>query len=319
MKQILKNIPMTIHLNKAVASFLFLILLLTGFNAHAQSQWKYLEIVTTDSVSDAVDLLHGTSIKFESGRMVASNGRENICVALDSLGKINHHKESYLNVHLNFAQPGYTPAYLSAELYDFTASELLDTTPFKLSGTATFTSVSPGWYYVKIYGESQGLENLVSEKFYHTIFSDNYLEINEKLISPINSEWRILAVEEGLFTVEFKWSNPEDFPLLFYKYKIYIDGTLVSELLEKKCRINGLVAGEHSVEIYGVSPSGNETEPLRFYITLDPSTTSVDFISEDSEWKYFDINGIERNSSNLRPGLYIRTDGKKTEEIIIKE
>lgn len=52
----------------------------------------------------------------------------------------------------------------------------------------------------------------------------------------------------------------------------------------------------------------------------DGVTTGVDNITDDSEahYRYFDLRGFEVNPSSLIPGVYIKTNGVKTEKVVIK-
>lgn len=47
-------------------------------------------------------------------------------------------------------------------------------------------------------------------------------------------------------------------------------------------------------------------------------TLSVDYIIDDTEFEYFDINGIKISMPGSTPGIYIRTNGKTYEKIIVR-
>lgn len=70
-----------------------------------------------------------------------------------------------------------------------------------------------------------------------------------------------------------------------------------------------------------VNEAGSVLDYINVKVDSNGNSGITDSISDndDSDIKYYDMNGIEVSNKNLTPGLYIRVEGKKASKVLIKK
>lgn len=101
-------------------------------------------------------------------------------------------------------------------------------------------------------------------------------------------------------------------------YDVYLDKVFFANVEMPNVKFTGLEKGNHVAGIQAVYPSGKKSELVETLFTAD-ATGVVSIDAENAPaWRYFTVDGIEVPASSLSRGLYIRTDGTRSEKIIIR-
>lgn len=99
-------------------------------------------------------------------------------------------------------------------------------------------------------------------------------------------------------------------------YDIFVNGEKVASTPSTSHTLESLAPGSHTIGLQSVYKSGKKSEVTEIQVNL--LSDGVLLISEDSEWEYFTPSGLHVTDGRLQPGIYIRTNGKTSEKIIIR-
>ena len=102
-------------------------------------------------------------------------------------------------------------------------------------------------------------------------------------------------------------------------YDVYLNGEFVANVSEPIHTFKSLKPATYKAGVQAVYPSGKKSDISEITFTLSTSVNvEINFDDSDSSWQWYDVNGLKVNPDNLRPGIYIRTNGTKTEKVMIR-
>ena len=143
----------------------------------------------------------------------------------------------------------------------------------------------------------------------------------EDIVHPTNGTYTTSLTDDGLYhNIDIKWAMGDDNEseeFRGYTFDIALDGEHHGTTTKTSYRLENMLTGNYDVAITGTTPSGATTNTHIVRIRLDIVTGVVGIENQDGQWRYFDLNGIEINADQLDRGFYIRTNGRKTEKILI--
>lgn len=157
--------------------------------------------------------------------------------------------------------------------------------------------------------------------------ADIVLEEVEIVTAPTTGSYTSVASKDndGYFDITVNWAFdavPDarivTHPIEEYKYNVYLNGEKHNEEVVEgmSYTLENVAEGDHTIGIASVSPSGKESDKL--LIAIEGKTLGVISVITDGKVRYYDLNGVEVDASNLKSGIYIRVEGKKAEKLIIK-
>ena len=192
------------------------------------------------------------------------------------------------------------------------------------SGKALFENLPYGDYTMYVQTADHPFEAKIGVPVSHKYRDDTFILLLERIgciahLSYTSAQW-----SDNSFLLGLEWkiiSDDADLNHSFsgYRYKISFDGEEVGETYETQFTIDHAEAGEHYVELYGISPYGGVTETAGLLVSL-AGTTAVEEIRDTApaaDWRYYNLSGIEVGSDNLVPGIYIRSNGAVSEKVYI--
>lgn len=157
----------------------------------------------------------------------------------------------------------------------------------------------------------------------HTYKDNKIINLDEKMLTPIDFSYQIFKNQEDSFSAEISWrlANENDFTVLRnYKYDIWLDSLYHGQAQTNEYQIDGLNSGIHKISINPISNYDFSLQnPVDFYINISVST-SINQPDTDSleAVRYYDLNGKQVDSRNLKSGLYIKQEGNNYTKIFIK-
>ena len=102
-------------------------------------------------------------------------------------------------------------------------------------------------------------------------------------------------------------------------FDVYLNDNFVANVSEPYHKFTSLKNGTYKAGVQAIYPSGKKSDVSEITFTVNTDgVVEIVTDSADSDWQWFDVSGIRVNADNLRPGIYIRTNGKKTEKVIIR-
>ena len=145
----------------------------------------------------------------------------------------------------------------------------------------------------------------------------------EEIVHPANGTYTSTYTDDGRYlNVDIKWAMGNDNTseeFRGYTFDIALDGEHHGTTTKTSYRLENMTTGNYEVSITGTTPSGATTNTHVVRISLDILTGVVGIEAQEGEWRYFDLNGIEIRADQLDRGFYIRTNGRKTEKILINK
>lgn len=102
-------------------------------------------------------------------------------------------------------------------------------------------------------------------------------------------------------------------------FDVYLDGEFVANVSEPVHTFKSLKAATYKAGVQALYPSGKKSDVSE--ITFTVSTNGIVEINSEesvSSWQWYDVNGLRINSDNLRPGIYIRSNGTKIEKVMVR-
>lgn len=191
---------------------------------------------------------------------------------------------------------------LKSENGDLLVSALTDA-----DGVASFPELASGNYSLYALMPERYLNELALSPVAHAYRDEFTALMEERLFSPADVSVNIVPLSDGLYAAELSWTTNEvSGPFNDYLFSLFLDDEWIGETSESNFCIEDLHEGNYVVTIAPVTFFGGRPEPVTFEFSIG-STNGVSAIEVAEEGcVYFDLNGVQIESSNLRPGIYIR-------------
>ena len=192
------------------------------------------------------------------------------------------------------------------------------------SGKAVFENLPYGDYTMYVQTAEHPFEAKIGIPVSHKYRDDTFILLLERIGCIAHLSYTTAQWSDNSFLLGLEWEITSDIAdlnpsLSGYRFRISFDGEEIGETYETQFTIDHAEPGEHYVELYGISPYGGVTETVGLLVTLE-GTTAVQEIRDTlpaSDWRYYNLGGIEVGSDNLVPGIYIRTNGTVSEKVYI--
>ena len=188
-------------------------------------------------------------------------------------------------------------------------------------GFAHFYDIPSGCYDILVADKAFPFESKSSADVKHN-FNDVFeIRLNEKVLSPEDFSYSVSVNPKDLFDVWIEWKNPvcESFSHPDYIYIFTSGDEYIGETSELNFFIEDLKEEVYEYTVYSLSPYGNMSEGVALTIDLNGAKIGNLSLSESSPWIYYDINGRIISGDNLTPGIYIRSNGIRSEKVKIAQ
>lgn len=283
--------------------------------------FKYLSVSSeTDSLPVCAVLNAGSSISFREGEPVFHSLTDSLQLPATGRIKLKHFQRAPLWVKVETPHSDYSNFNLPASIKSIGAD---DTTSYLTDdeGLIYFEDLPPGRYQAEIKAENRGLEAPVRD-FYHQISDTVTIVLDEFPVAPYGLEKHEHSFDPTwrTYSLTVRWQKPEELAPLPYDYLISLDGDDPIEFEGYDIIVENVYEGPHSLELWGVTPTGLETEHETIKFELVYNTSGVDSLMqglEDSPSYFIDLKGLRVSPDNMEPGVYIKVIGDKSEKILI--
>lgn len=249
--------------------------------------------------------------------------RKAILLAISVMGSqlIMAQDTYYFTVNVKPEYPEYHVNGLPVEL--FTPDD--STTPYQTQdlnedGNADFKDLPKGTYIVHVDGTPRGLSEFTGQVETTGESQHFYITLKEKLIQPFSLAADVTEMDNGLYSVTFTWNDHGKYHYP-YMYCIQINGEGEYMTDSYSYTFENLKPGTYLFSVKAWNGMFDYTEPATLEVTIPSNslgdTDSVKTIeSAPSSWQYFNLDGIPVAPSS--PGLYLLTNGKTTQKVLVK-
>lgn len=114
--------------------------------------------------------------------------------------------------------------------------------------------------------------------------------------------------------------TPDDGPdMSNCSFDVYLDDIFCGNVAEPYFKFEGLAPGTYTAGIQAVYPSGKKSNLTELTFTVESSgIAEIAPATDSASWKVYNLSGIEVAGDNLPAGVYIRTNGRITEKVMVK-